>query len=245
MDTQSLTVLTGDCRQLLKTLPIGSVHCCVTSPPYWGLRDYAHPDQIGQESTPDQYVEVMHLVFAEVRRVLRNDGTLWLNLSDSYYGSWGNYAASGNAKARKKPRSNRYGTFRPPTAHGTSLNGLKAKDLCGIPWRVALALQADGWYLRSDIIWHKPNVMPESVTDRPTKAHEYLFLLSKSKRYYYDAVAIKDPASPESAMRLLRGVSSAHKYVDGRAGVLPPFVRHSGRDSIPVSIKLYDHAVTN
>jgi DNA modification methylase len=201
-----ITILTGDCRKLLKTLPDESVHCCITSPPYWGLRDYGHPDQIGQEPTPEQYVGAMRSVFAEVRRVLRNDGTLWLNLSDSYYGSWGNYAApDGRAKARDKHRADRYGTFRPPMAQGSGSNGLKPKDLCGIPWRVALALQADGWYLRSDIIWHKPNPMPESVKDRPTRAHEYLFLFSKSRRYYYDAVAIKEPPSASFLKELESG----------------------------------------
>ena len=203
---QPLTILTGDCRNLLKALPSESVNCCVTSPPYWGLRDYGHPDQIGQEPTPEQYVEVMRSVFAEVRRALRDDGTLWLNLSDSYYGSWGNYAAAdGRAKARDKQRAERCGMFRPPMARGSGPNGLKPKDLCGIPWRVAFALQADGWYLRSDIIWHKPNPMPESVRDRPTRAHEYLFLFSKSRRYYYDAAAIKEPPSASFLKELERG----------------------------------------
>ena len=215
---QPLIILTGDCRKLLKTLPSASVHCCVTSPPYWCLRDYGHPDQLGQEDTPGQYVEAMRSVFAEVRRVLRDDGTLWLNLSDTHYGSWGNYAAHRSTKATTPGRSDKYGTFRPPMARGQGLNGLKPKDLCGVPWRVALALQADGWYLRSDIIWHKPNVMPESVTDRPTKAHEYLFLLSKSKRYFYDAEAIKEPASFESSVRLRHGISPTHKYASGVPG---------------------------
>lgn len=219
VESHQLTILTGDCRKILKTLPAASVHCCVTSPPYWGLRDYGHPGQLGQESTPEQYVASMRAVLSEVRRVLRDDGTLWLNLGDSYYGSWGNYAAdrSAHAKAKNRRRKDRSGVFRPPMAGG-NIHGLKDKDLVGIPWRVALALQADGWYLRSDIIWHKPNVMPESVTDRPTKAHEYLFLLSKSKRYYYDAEAIKEPASPASAERLLRGISGGQKYVGGAPG---------------------------
>lgn len=196
-DQKPITVLTGDCREMLKTLPSESVHCCVTSPPYWGLRDYGHSDQIGQEATPDEYVSTLRAVFAEVWRVLRNDGTLWLNLGDTYFGSWGNYVRPGNtsAKALDKRRKDRYGMFKPPMATRTSPGSVKSKDLCGIPWRVALALQTDGWYLRSDIIWHKPNAMPESISDRPTKAHEYVFLLSKSPRYFYDTEAIKEPAA--------------------------------------------------
>jgi DNA modification methylase len=178
----------------------GSVHTCVTSPPYFGLRDYGVDGQIGLEQTPDAYVAQLVAVFREVWRVLRDDGTLWCNLGDSYAGSWGNYggAKRGNGTQRAinngslvKDQAERNGSYLPPTAH---VAGLKDKDLIGIPWRVAFALQADGWYLRSDIIWHKPNPMPESVTDRPTKAHEYMFLLSKSARYYYDAAAVKEEA---------------------------------------------------
>lgn len=191
-----VNVLTGDCRRMMKTLPAESIHCCVTSPPYWGLRDYGHSDQVGQEATPDEYVSTLRTVFAEIWRVLRNDGTLWLNLGDTYFGSWGNYVCPGStsAKALDKRRKDRYGTFKPPMATRARFGSVKSKDLCGIPWKVAFALQADGWYLRSDIIWHKPNTMPESVRDRPTKAHEYLFLFSKSPRYFYDPDAIKEPA---------------------------------------------------
>ncbi len=181
-------IIPGDVLAGLATLPDASVHCCVTSPPYWGLRDYGHEGQIGLEATPAEYVAKMVAVFREVRRVLRDDGTLWLNLGDSYAGS--NQTGGTNSKetGRRKDRmiANRN------TGHVP--DGLKAKDLVGIPWRVAFALQADGWYLRSDIIWSKPNPMPESVTDRPTKAHEYLFLLSKSERYHYDADAISEPS---------------------------------------------------
>jgi DNA modification methylase len=152
-------ILTGDVRQRLSDIPDGSVRCCVTSPPYWGLRDYGNDGQIGLEQTPEAYVAEMVGVFREVRRVLTDDGTLWLNLGDSY-------------------------------ANGSGL--LKSKNLVGIPWRVAFALQADGWWLRQDIIWHKPNPMPESVTDRCTKSHEYVFLMTKSGRYFYDADAIKE-----------------------------------------------------
>jgi DNA modification methylase len=176
-------ILVGDCIESMKGLPAQSVHCCVTSPPYWGLRDYGVDGQLGLESTPAQYVEKMVDVFREVKRVLRDDGTLWLNLGDSYASD-----TKGTGGASDKQDSNvgsRYSI--------RHLNhGVKQKDLCGIPWSVAFALRADGWYLRSDIIWSKPNPMPESVTDRPTKAHEYIFLLSKSRTYFYDAEAIKE-----------------------------------------------------
>lgn len=175
---------TGDSLAVLQTLPAASVQCCVTSPPYWGLRDYGHGGQIGLEETPEQYVARLVAVFAEVRRVLADDGVLWLNLGDSY--------GSG-------------------------------KQLVGIPWRVAFALQADGWYLRSDTIWHKPNPMPESVRDRPTKAHEYVFLLSKSARYFYDQDAIREDSPHEyKAGPLTVGYSAGSGRSDGtphRAGI--------------------------
>jgi DNA modification methylase len=180
-------VLVGDVRDKLAELPAGSVQCCVTSPPYFGLRDYGVAGQIGLERTPAEFVAEMVNLFRLVRDAMREDGTLWLNLGDSYAGS---SALTTNAKALKGKQGTSRGT------HGViaprDWDGLKAKDLSGIPWRVALALQADGWYLRSDIIWHKPNPMPESVTDRPTKSHEYVFLLTKAERYYYDAEAIAE-----------------------------------------------------
>lgn len=191
----------GNAGEVLKRLPSESVHCCVTSPPYWGLRDYGVRGQIGLERTPEEYVGRLVEVFREVRRVLRKDGTFWLNLGDSYCG-----APKGSNRGWDKSGLTKPGDGRPRSIEiaqkasiglRRSFDGLKPKDLVGIPWRVAFALQADGWYLRSDIIWHKPNPMPESVTDRPTKAHEYLFLLSKSKRYYYDAEAISEPTTDE------------------------------------------------
>jgi len=197
-------LLIGDCRETLKTLPDASVNCCVTSPPYYGLRDYGVDGQIGLEQTPEAYVAEMVAVFREVRRVLSDDGTLWLNLGDSYAGSWGNMGGQirGNGTQREinsgsvvKDQAERNGTFTPPGARGFKDSGIKPKDLIGIPWRVAFGLQADGWYLRQDIIWAKPNPMPESVTDRCTKAHEYIFLLSKSAKYFYDGDAIKEPSA--------------------------------------------------
>jgi DNA modification methylase len=183
------TLHQGDCRDVLATLPAESVHCCVTSPPYFGLRDYGVAGQIGLEPTLDAYVATLVEVFRQVRRVLHKDGTLWLNLGDSYGAQQGNgfntHAYTGG--------TNRVQTMQAEQGNIKVATGLKPKNLIGIPWRVAFALQADGWYLRSDIIWAKPNPMPESVTDRPTKAHEYLFLLAKSERYYYDTDAIREP----------------------------------------------------
>ena len=204
----SVRIINADCRDALRQMPAGSVHCCVTSPPYFGLRDYGHDDQIGLEPTPDEFVSAMVAVFRDVRRVLRNDGTLWLNLGDSY-------AAGGMGAGSGKQLTNR------GTSAGGHMNkprkapdGLKPKDLIGIPWRVAFALQADGWYLRQDIIWHKPNPMPESVKDRCTKAHEYLFLLSKSSRYHFDAEAIQEAAlRPEGAGNKTHKGATA--YADG------------------------------
>jgi DNA modification methylase len=172
-------------------MPDASVQCCVTSPPYWGLRDYGHDGQIGLESTPEAYVARMVEVFREVRRVLRDDGTLWLNLGDSYASK---PCASHGYKDGRTNRGQRSSAGVP--------DGLKSKDLVGIPWRVAFALQADGWWLRQDIIWHKPNPMPESVTDRCTKAHEYVFLLTKSERYYYDSEAVSEPVAVSTTARL-------------------------------------------
>jgi len=184
----TVRIIQGDCLDVLKTLADQSVHCCVTSPPYWGLRDYGVEGQLGLESTPAEYVEKMVAVFREVRRVLRDDGTLWLNLGDSYANTGGASSAWSTATEQAKKR---VGNADLPKKE---LGGLKPKDLVGIPWRVAFALQADGWYLRQDIIWAKPNPMPESVRDRCTKAHEYIFLLSKSDRYHFDADAIAEPA---------------------------------------------------
>ena len=198
-------ILTGDCIEQMRTLPDASVQCCVTSPPYWGLRDYGHDGQIGLEETPKAYVARMVEVFREVRRVLRDDGTCWVNLGDSYCGG-GGYApdapcnkrrAEGESWGAMNAFSTREGEARKKSRPGYTPPGLKPKDLVGIPWRVAFALQADGWWLRQDIIWAKPNPMPESVRDRCTKAHEYVFLMTKSERYFYDAEAVSEAATCE------------------------------------------------
>jgi len=177
-------VLVGDVRTRLAELPDGSVQTCVTSPPYWGLRDYGQGDQIGLEQTPEEYVAQLVEVFREVRRVLADDGTLWLNLGDSYAHATESLPPHRGERANRDQRGMGGGTRKG--------HGLKPKDLVGIPWRVAFALQSDGWWLRQDIIWHKPNPMPESVKDRCTKAHEYLFLLTKSSRYRFNADAIRE-----------------------------------------------------
>jgi len=176
-----------DCLEGLKQLDDNSINCCVTSPPYWGLRDYGVEGQIGLEKTPEEYVSKMVEVFREVRRVLRDDGTLWLNLGDSYAsGGMSNPSSKSTLGGGKDLGAADYSITRKVP------NGLKPKDLVGIPWMVAFALRADGWYLRQDIIWHKPNPMPESVKDRCTKAHEYIFLLTKKRKYFYDREAIRE-----------------------------------------------------
>jgi len=257
----------GDCLTVLRSMPDKSVQCCVTSPPYWGLRDYgtsqwvggnqncehgvrrwegdkqtqgaqsSHASkrdrldrcvcecgavridrQFGLESTPEEYINNMVSIFREVRRVLRDDGTLWLNLGDSYAA---NRPGGQPTPTNTRNKSGHYGVAKIPY-------GLKPKDLIGIPWRVAFALQADGWYLRSDIIWHKPNAMPESVRDRPTKAHEYIFLLSKSERYYYEHEAIKEPAGDWGERDRSNG-----KYESGEVPIKGG--RHHGLKGIPKS----------
>jgi DNA modification methylase len=191
-------VLHGDALAVLRTLPAESVHCCVTSPPYWGLRDYGVPGQIGLERTPEEYVARIVEVFREVRRVLRVDGTCWLNIGDTYASGGRIERDPGKSKIHPAFEGDRFADgLRPDTPPG-----LNPKDLVGIPWRVAFALQADGWYLRAEIIWAKRAPMPESVRDRPTRSHEQLFLLAKSERYYYDAQAIAEPLErPEEAFR--------------------------------------------
>ena len=223
-----IRVLQGDCREVLRTLPDASVHCCVTSPPYFGLRDYGIAEQIGLEPTPAEYVEQMVAVFREVRRALRDDGTLWLNLGDSY----ANDSKWGGSSSGKHVQALHGNTGIGRSRHTT---GLKSKDLIGIPWRVAFALQADGWYLRQDIIWSKPNPMPESITDRCTKAHEYVFMLSKAARYFYDQDSIKEPAiyagltgQDDSGFKDAENYAGKHGKVDKRLGTERPFNDRSG-----------------
>lgn len=250
---EAVTVYQGDVRRVLAELPAAGVDCCVTSPPYWGLRDYGIPPQIwggdpgcvhlwrephdtcgrcgawrghlGLEPTPELYVEHMVEVFRQVHRVLKPKGTLWLNLGDCY---------NAGTTAARQPSRDRVGYWQAAGSIGdrrVKAAGLKPKDLVGIPWRVALALQADGWYLRADVIWSKPNPIPESVTDRPTRAHEYLFLLSPSARYFYDAEAIREPclSGPSDLKKMeerLPRIGGKHKALED------PFVAASARTSI-------------
>lgn len=224
-------IIESSSQDALRTLESSSVQTCVTSPPYFGLRDYGHDGQIGLEATPDEYVAELVAIFREVRRVLADDGTLWLNLGDSYSGSGPSGASYESATTkRRREQGTQDGAFRvSPTLRDRGLTyaekkpipvpGTKPKDLLGIPWMVAFALRADGWYLRSDIIWSKPNPMPESVTDRPTKAHEYLFLLSKSPRYFYDAPAIAEDAKDWSRGGPGSGIeNTAERYGAGNGG---------------------------
>jgi DNA modification methylase len=197
-----LLIQQGDARFI--PLASESVHCCVTSPPYWGLRDYGVAGQIGLERTPEEYISAMVKVFWGVWRVLRDDGTLWLNIGDTYSGSWARSSNPGGKLNSPMQQSNQ-GSYVGDHAAEIVPPGCKPKDLIGIPWMLAFALRAGGWYLRSDIIWSKPNPMPESVTDRPTKSHEYIFLLSKSERYYYDQDAIREPWLESSLERLKTG----------------------------------------
>jgi DNA modification methylase len=205
----------GDCLTELQSLSDCSVDCCITSPPYWGLRDYGCSGQLGLEKTPEEYVSNMVNLFREVRRVLKSDGTLWLNLGDSYAGSGHGYLS----EPRGKQVTNKGTNFMCDLPPAEIPKGLKAKDLVGIPWRVAFALQADGWYLRQDIIWAKPNPMPESVTDRCTKSHEYIFLLTKSARYYYDNEAIKEKGIMESSGSHQRNTIDTHGTGGGNTGI--------------------------
>lgn len=280
------TIMQGDALSVLKTFPDECVDCCVTSPPYWGLRDYgtgkwvggdenckhrretknANPDweiqsrgkvdngvgdeimkdecricgakrvdaQLGLEKTPEEYVQNMVSIFTEVKRILKNDGTLWLNLGDSYNGYPANVTRGG-----KLSGSNQHARHLKESGYGLAAKELKPKDLVGIPWMVAFALRSSGWYLRQDIIWHKPNPMPESVTDRCTKSHEYIFLLSKSTKYYYDAYAIKTEIKDTTVQRMGRGVSADHKNINGAPGK-PPHTMNSPR----LNIKAYDHRGT-
>jgi DNA modification methylase len=206
----------GDCRETMRRWAAEGIKAqtCITSPPYYGLRDYGRDGQIGLEETPQMYVDAMVEVFRCVWDVLEDDGTLWLNIGDTYY----NYRGRTDAFCKQTVSKTMQDLPSHSPTRNNKLEGLKGKDLIGIPWMLAFALRADGWYLRQDIIWHKPNPMPESVKDRCTKAHEYIFLLSKSDKYYFDSVAIEEPIQDVTALRMLRGVSDTHKNVNGAPG---------------------------
>lgn len=228
----SVTVINADVLDGLRSLESDSVQCCVTSPPYFGLRDYGVAGQIGLEATPDEYVERLVDVFREVRRVMRADGSLWLNIGDSYAGSWGaqsrgdEYAGTLDGSSMLSARQIK--AHPKGRTHVGSLKntpGLKPKDLIGIPWMLAFALRRDGWWLRSSNVWAKPNGMPESVLDRPTVSHEHVFQLTKSSSYYYDHQAVRLPPLPQSIRRLahaVRGNLDAGNFVVSGDGYAPP-----------------------
>ena len=210
-------ILFGDCKETLKQFPRNSAQMCVTSPPYYGLRDYGgEANQIGQEETPEEFIQSLVEVFREVRDVLKDDGVLWLNIGDSYY----NYRPGTGGLPKQTVSRTNQDLPEQCNRRANKLDGLKEKDLIGIPWMLAFALRADGWYLRQDIIWHKPNPMPESVKDRCTKSHEYIFLLSKNKKYYYDNEAIKEPVKQDWGTR----DRTKGKYHNPGTGLVP----HSG-----------------
>lgn len=225
-------IICGDALETLRGMADGSVNCCVTSPPYYALRDYGVDGQIGLENTPDEYITKLVEIFREVKRVLRNDGTLWVNIGDSYAASR-SYQVHNSIGAKEH-------TFSP----GRKVpEGCKPKDMIGIPWMLAFALRADGWYLRQDIIWAKPNPMPESVTDRCTKSHEYIFLLSKSQKYYFDAAAISEPIAGASTKRYLQNIEAqkGSERVPGKTNgpmkaVLP---RYGGKKYTETQDKFY------
>ena len=236
------TILYGDCRETLKNLTNSSVQMCVTSPPYYGLRDYGgEKNQIGQEQTPEQFIDELVKVFREVKRTLKDDGTLWLNIGDSYY----NYRPS---KGKSYPKQTVSKTKQDlpdySSKRNNKLSNLKEKDLIGIPWMLAFALRADGWYLRQDIIWHKPNPMPESVKDRCTKSHEYIFLLSKNKKYYYDNEAIKEPVKQDWGTRN-RVNGKYHNSGSGlqpHSGLTKSYTTKNKRSVWSITNKPYKHA---
>jgi len=234
-------LLSGDVKKVLKGLDPESVQCVVTSPPYWGLRDYGVDGQLGLEETPEEFVENMVDVFREVKRVLRTDGTVWMNLGDTYgkqVGKGFNTHEEDGSGNRVTEMQEKYGDIKVKT-------GLPSKNLVGIPWRVALALQADGWILRSDIIWHKPNPMPESVKDRPTKSHEYIFLLTKSQKYYYDHEAIKEKGVLPAGVKGAKG--SAERFGTNLVNSRPPEYKiydgtRNKRTVWPITTKPYPEA---
>ena len=228
-------ILIGDCLEVLRGLPRGMAQTCVTSPPYYGLRDYGHAGQIGLEATPDAYVARLVDVFREVRRVLRDDGTLWLNLGDSYASDskWGGATGGKHVKALHGEAG---------AGRGKRQTGMKDKDLLGIPWMVAFALRADGWYLRSAIVWHKPNPMPESVRDRPTSAYEQVFLLSKRASYYYDAAAIAEQSEGRELLGNSRSKGHCEQRQDNDRRDMTPTETRNARNVWTIATQPYSGA---
>ena len=235
------TILFGDCRETLKAFLPQSARTCVTSPPYYGLRDYGGEDkQIGQEQTPEEFVDELVSVFREVRNVLTDDGTLWVNIGDSYY----NYRpGKGQSYPKQSVSKTKQDLPDKCSKRGNKLDGLKEKDLIGIPWMFAFAMRKDGWYLRQDIIWHKPNPMPESVKDRCTKSHEYIFLFSKNRKYFYDNEAIKEPAKDWGTRDRAKGkYHNTGTGLQPHSGLTKSYERKNKRSVWSVSVKPYKEA---
>jgi DNA modification methylase len=241
----SVSILVGDCRDRLRELPDASVHCCVTSPPYFGLRDYRMAGQRGLEATPEQYVAELAADFSEVRRVLRKEGTLWLVVGDSYAGSWGARGRGEATNAARPDLEAKHGTDCPAR---NGFPGIKPKDLIGIPWMLAFALRADGWWLRKDIIWNKSNAMPENVNDRPSSVHEYIFLLSKSRRYFYDSEAVKEDAVSDhpsgNGFKREARLTYQNSFGEGRGNSMQwqPTEKRNLRDVWTVPVRPYNEA---
>ena len=235
------TILFGDCRETLKAFLPQSARTCVTSPPYYGLRDYGGEDkQIGQEQTPEEFVDELVSVFREVRNVLTDDGTLWVNIGDSYY----NYRpGKGQSYPKQSVSKTKQDLPDKCSKRGNKLDGLKEKDLIGIPWMFAFAMRKDGWYLRQDIIWHKPNPMPESVKDRCTKSHEYIFLFSKNRKYFYDNEAIKEPAKDWGTRDRTKGkYHNTGTGLQPHSGLTKSYDRKNKRSVWSVTVKPYKEA---
>lgn len=230
-------ILQGDCLNVLSTLDAESIQTCVTSPPYFGLRDYDIEGQVGLEESPKEYVDKIVSIFREIKRVLRDDGTVWLNLGDSYATT--HHGKQGSHGAKFNPTGQAYVDAVTGTRREKKIpEGLKSKDLIGIPWRVAFALQDDGWYLRSDIIFAKGSCMPESVKDRPTRSHEYIFLLSKSAKYYYDHESIKEPLAVSNAQRKTKKYNTKERYGAKNGG-------NSGLDGLAAKMRDGNHTKKN
>jgi DNA modification methylase len=233
-------IICGGAIETLRTFPAESVNCCVTSPPYYGLRDYGAGGQIGLEQTPAAYIARLVGVFREVRRVLKSDGTLWIVIADSYAGSGKGALKAERLREIKTKQSYKYSVDNPAVKIPKTWDGIKPKDMIGIPWALAFALRGDGWYLRSNIIWRKPNPLPESCRDRPTRSYEHIFLLSKSPQYYYDQEAIKEPVAAGTHARMKRAVSGRHKYSGAAPGQTPQTFSRPRPNRAGIEVKLAD-----
>jgi DNA modification methylase len=233
-------VVCGGALETLRTLPDDSVNCCITSPPYYGLRDYGVDGQIGLERTPDEYIARLVEVFREVGRVLSRDGTLWVVIADSYAGSGKGAMKEGRLRELHNKQSYKFSADNPAAKLPKKWSNIKPKDMIGVPWLLAFALRDDGWYLRSAIIWHKPNALPESCRDRPTRSYEHIFLLSRSPQYYYDQAAVAEPVAASTRARIKRAISDNHKYTAAAPGQTAQTIYKPRQNRTGVEVKLAD-----